>query len=229
LALLRLAQGQGETAAGTIRRAVGEATQPLERAALLPAYVEIMLEVGEHERARGACQELGEISDRQGSDALGAMAAQAVATLTLAEGDAEAALVELRRAAQLWQQLEAPYESARVRVLLGLACAALGDEDTAALELEAARDVFTELGAAPELARLASLAPGAAPADAHGLTGRELEVLRLVAAGRSNREIAAELVISEHTVARHVQNIFAKLGVSSRTAASAFAFERHLV
>jgi DNA-binding NarL/FixJ family response regulator len=147
----------------------------------------------------------------------------------LAGGDGQAALIPLRRAWQLWQMLEAPYESARVRVLVGRACAALGDEDTAALELEAARELFAELGAAPDLARVASLLPGAAAADAHGLTDRELEVLRLVAAGSSNRDIGAALVISEHTVARHLQNIFAKLGVSSRTAASAFAFEHHLV
>jgi DNA-binding CsgD family transcriptional regulator len=229
LALLRLAQGQGDTAAAAIRRAVGETTEPLERAALLPAYVEIMLDIGEYERARGACQELEEIAERQASDALGAMSAQALGALTLAEGDAQAALIALRRAWQLWQKLEAPYESARVRVLVGFACAALGDEDTAALELEAAREAFAELGAAPDLARLASPGPTAAPGSAHGLTDRELEVLRLVAAGKSNREIGAALVISEHTVARHLQNIFAKLGVSSRTAAGAFAYEQHLV
>jgi DNA-binding CsgD family transcriptional regulator/tetratricopeptide (TPR) repeat protein len=228
LALLRLAQGQGDTAAAAIRRAVGETTEPLERAALLPAYVEVMLAVGEHERARGACQELEEIANRQASDALGAMSAQALGALTLAEGDAQAALIALRRAWQLWQKLEAPYESARARFLIGLACAGLGDEDTAALELEAAREAFAGLGAAPDLARLASLGPAAAPLDDHGLTHRELEVLRLVAAGKSNREIGAALVISEHTVARHIQNIFAKLGVSSRTAAGAFAFEHHL-
>jgi DNA-binding NarL/FixJ family response regulator len=107
-------------------------------------------------------------------------------------------------------------------VLLSRACAALGDRDTAALELDAARDVFTRLGAAPDLT-------GLAPDESHGLTARELEVLRLVAAGKSNREISAELVISEHTVARHVQNIFAKLGVSSRTAATAYAFEHGMV
>jgi DNA-binding NarL/FixJ family response regulator len=227
LALLRLAQGQGETAAAAIRRAVGETTEPLKRAALLPAYVEIMLEVREHERARGACDELEEIAGRQASDALSAMSAHARGALLLADGDAEAALIALRRAGQLWQKLEAPYEGARVRVLVGRACAALGDEDTAALELEAARDVFAQLEAATDLARVAAHLPGAAPSETHGLTGRELEVLRLVAAGSSNREIAEALVISEHTVARHLQNIFRKLGVSSRTAASAVVRNDH--
>ncbi|HEX6021796.1 MAG TPA: helix-turn-helix transcriptional regulator, partial [Solirubrobacter sp.] len=118
--------------------------------------------------------------------------------------------------------LDAPYEAARTRVLLSEACRAVGDADAAALELDAARETFERLGAEPDLARLA-------PDDAHGLTARELQVLRLVAIGRSNREIAGALVISEHTVARHVQNLFAKLGVSSRTEAGAFAFTHGLV
>jgi DNA-binding NarL/FixJ family response regulator len=109
----------------------------------------------------------------------------------------------------------------------------LDDHDTANLELEAARRAFEELGAAPDEARVASLITRATeksrPADTHGLTGREIQVLRLVAAGRSNREIADELFISEHTVARHVQNIFAKLNVSSRAAATAFAFSHQIV
>jgi DNA-binding NarL/FixJ family response regulator len=129
----------------------------------------------------------------------------------------------------VWQELDAPYEVARVRVLVGLACRALDDHDTAALELDAARGAFEQLGAAPDLARLDSFTRDASAGDKHGLTARELEVLRLVAAGKTNREIAAALVVSEHTVARHVQNIFAKLHVSSRTAASAYAFENDLV
>ena len=114
-------------------------------------------------------------------------------------------------------------------MLIGLACAALGDEDTASSELDAAREVFAQLGAAPDLARVGLLTRRGASVNAHGLTTRELQVLRLIAAGDSNREIASALVISEHTVARHVQNIFAKLGVSSRTAASAFAFAHDLL
>jgi DNA-binding NarL/FixJ family response regulator len=157
------------------------------------------------------------------------MAAHVQGAVALAEGDAEGTLVALRRAFVLWQELAAPYEVARVRVLMASACRALGDEDTAALELEAAREVFAHLGAARDLASIDSIGPRPGPADLHGLTEREAEVLRLVAAGKSNREIATELVISDHTVARHVQNIFAKLGVRSRTAASAFAFEHDLV
>jgi DNA-binding NarL/FixJ family response regulator len=145
-----------------------------------------------------------------------------------AEGDPALALAALRRAAEVWQQLEAPYEVARTREIVGLACRALGDDDAATLELEAARAAFGQLGAQPDVQRIdANLAREARPS--HGLTRRELDVLRLVASGRSNRQIAAELVISEHTVARHVQNIFAKLDVSSRTAAASFAFEHQLV
>jgi DNA-binding CsgD family transcriptional regulator len=229
LALLRLAQGNGDSAAAAIRRGVGETTQPLKRAALLPAYVEIMLAVGDVEAARSACRELDHTAERQATDMLYAMASQARGEVALAEGDPQAALTALRRACQAWQELDAPHEAARARVLLGLSCRSVGDEDTAAFELEAARGVFAQLGAAPALAWVDSFAGRAAPAADYGLTARELEVLRLVAAGKSNREIASALVISERTVARHLQNIFAKLRVSSRTAAGAFAFEHDLV
>ena len=229
LALLRLAQGNGHAAGAAIRRAVSETTQPLKRAALLPAYVEIMLAVGDVEAARSACRELDEIAERHGTDLLDAMAAQARGEVARAEGDAQTALVALRRACHAWHELDAPHEAARARVLLGLTCRSLGDEDTAAFDLEAAGGVFAELGAMPALAWVDSVTARGPPADDHGLTARELEVLRLVAAGKSNREIASALVISERTVARHLQNIFAKLRVSSRTAASAFAFEHDLV
>ena len=228
LALLRLSQGDAEAAAAAIRRALGEASEPLQRAGLLPAYAEIMLVVGNVEEARDAGRELEEIAAASERPMLGAIAAHVRGAVELAEGDAEAALFSLRRAWQVWQDLEAPYEAARTRVLVGLACRVLGDDDSATLELEAARDVFEQLGAAPDVARVdAHIAP--APVNTHGLSPRELEVLRLVAAGNTNREIASILVVSEHTVARHVQNIFAKLGVSSRTAAGAFAFEHDLV
>jgi ATP/maltotriose-dependent transcriptional regulator MalT len=229
LALLRLAQGNDDAAAAAIRRVVGETTRPLKRARLLPAYVEIMLAVGDVEEARIACRELEEISARYESGMLGAMVAHAEGAIDLTEGDARAALPPLRRAWQMWQELEVPYEVARVRVLLGLACRALGDDDTATLELEAARDVFAQLGAAPDLARIDSLARRTPSVDVHRLTARELQVLRLVAAGESNRAIASELILSERTVDRHVSNIFAKLDVSSRAAATAYAYKHQLV
>jgi DNA-binding NarL/FixJ family response regulator len=132
----------------------------------------------------------------------------------------------LRRAAQLWAGLDSPYEVARSRVLLGIALRGLGDEESALAELLAAQRTFSALAAAPAAREVARLLPLSAPG---GLTAREVEVLRLVAAGRSNPQIAAELVLSEKTVARHLSNIFTKLGVGSRTAAAAFAFEQHLV
>jgi ATP/maltotriose-dependent transcriptional regulator MalT len=160
---------------------------------------------------------------------LGAMSAHAEGAVDLAEGDTRAALLALRHAWQMWQELEVPYEAARVRVLLGLACRTLGDDDTAALELEAARDVFEQLGAAPDVAWVQLVTRRATVGETHGLTARELEVLRLVVAGKSNHAIAAELFISDHTVRRHLQNIFGKLGVSSRAAATAFAFQHDLI
>jgi DNA-binding CsgD family transcriptional regulator len=228
LALLRLAQGNADAAAAAIRRVVSETKDRLTRAALLPAQVEIMLAVGDMAEASAASQELQDIAEVGAGGVLGAMSAHARGAVSLAAGDAGAASPALQEARRVWQDLGAPYETARVRELVGLACRALGDEDSATLELDAAREVFEQLGAAPDLARVDSLL-GKARGDTHGLTERELEVLRLVAAGKSNREISAALVISEHTVARHMQNIFAKLNVSSRTAASAFAFEHDLV
>ena len=229
LALLRLRQGDADAAAAAMRRALGETSEALQRAALLPAYTEIMLAVDDIEEAHNACRELGEIAAGSESAMLGAIAAHARGAIAVAGDDAAAGLASLRHALQVWQELEAPYEVARARVLVGLSCRALGDEDSAELELEAARGAFEQLGAAPDLAYVDSLAGITALTDTHGLSPRELEVLRLVAAGNTNRQIASTLVLSEHTVARHVQNIFTKLGVSSRTAATAFAFERDLV
>ena len=229
LALLRLGQGDLDAAAAAIRRVVGETTEPLNRAKLLPAYAEIMLAVGDAEEARSAAGELAELAAGPERAMLGAIAAQVRGAVDLAEGEARAALVALRHAWQVWQELEAPYEAACVRVLVGLACRAVGDDDTATLELEAARRAFAELGAAPDVARVDSLTGAAASVDAHGLTARELQVLRLVAAGKTNKAIAAELVLSERTVDRHVSNIFTTLGVSSRAAATAYAYEHALV
>ena len=229
LALLRLAQGRDDAAAAAIRRVMGETSDRLKRARLLPGYVEVMLAVGATEAALNGCRELEEISSGHPSAVLGAMSSGARGAVALAQGDAGDALGALRHARQVWEELEAPYEAARVRVLMGLACRELGDEDTAALELEGARGVFARLGAAPDLARIDSLSVGATSVDAHGLTPRELQVLRFVAAGKTNRAIAAELVLSERTVDRHVSNILTKLGVSSRAGATAYAYEHELV
>jgi DNA-binding CsgD family transcriptional regulator len=224
LAQLRLAQGRSDAAAAAIRTAEAAAVSALERARILPAFVEIMLAVGDVESARRACLELEELARGYESAMLGAMVAHARGAVQLAEGDTQAALVALRTARETWHALEAPYEIARTRILVGDACRLLGDKEAATLEHEAARNILERLGAKPDLMRM-----GARASVSHGLSRRELEVLRLVAAGKSNRDIAMALVISEHTAARHVQNIFAKLRVSSRAGATAFAFEHDLV
>jgi DNA-binding CsgD family transcriptional regulator len=229
LALLRMAQGDGEAAAAAIRRVVGETSEPATLIRLLPALVEIMLAVGDAPAARRACAQLQEIAQRWPGGMVAATVAYAQGAVDLAVGDAREALVALRRAGQAWRELEAPYEAARARVLVARACAALADEDTASQELEAAREVFAGLGAVPDLARIDALTHRAAARDPHGLTARELQVLRLVAAGETNKAIAAELVLSQRTVDRHVSNIFAKLGVSSRAAATAYAYEHGLL
>jgi ATP/maltotriose-dependent transcriptional regulator MalT len=229
LALLRLAQGRNDAAEAAIRRVVAETPETFRRARLLPAQVEIMLAVGDLPAAREAADELTGIAGRFDTPALRAVAGHALGAVLLAEGDARAAMVVLRDAWRAWRELEAPHEAARVRVLLGLGCRALGDEEAAAMELDAARGVFVQLGAGPDLARLERIAGREGAAAGHGLTARELEVLRLLAAGKTNRAIAADLVLAEKTVDRHVSNIYTKLGVSSRAAATAAAYRHRLL
>lgn len=227
LSLLRLAQGRTDAARAAIRRVLSGIADPLQRARMLPAQIDILLAAGELDEARAACIELADIADSQGTDMLQALAAQAQGEVSLADGEAATALVDLRRAFALWRQLGAPYESARVRVRIGLACRMLGDAEAAALELDAARAEFERLGAAPDLARLEALVEPAAR-HAGRLTSRELEVLRLIAAGKTNKAIAAQLHLSERTVDRHVSNIFTKLDVPSRAAATAYAYDHGL-
>ena len=228
LALLRLARGDESSAATAIRRTLSETDRPFNRVALLPAYIEIMLALEHVDESRSACRELEVIGERQESDVIGVLAAHSRGAVELAVGDASAALASLRSAWQAWIDLDAPYEAARARVLLGRACTALGDDENAGLELDGAREAFQELGAVHDVELVDSLT-GRQASEAYGLTARELEVLRLVAAGKSNREIAADLVISVHTARRHVQNIYGKLGVSSRAAATAFGLQHDLI
>lgn len=229
LALLRLAFGQVEAARAAIRTALDDTAlnDTAERARVLPAFVEIMLAAGEVRDARSAADELASLAADLEVPYLRAVSAQAEGAVLLAENDPRAAVTALRRAWQGWQKVEVPYEAARVRVLSALAYRRIGDTDTADLELDAACWVFRQLGAVPDLAAAGRLT-GEPASSAGGLTAREVQVLRLVADGGSNRAIAADLVISEHTVARHVQNIFTKIGVGSRTAAAAYAFEHGL-
>jgi ATP/maltotriose-dependent transcriptional regulator MalT len=227
-ALLRLAEGRVDAAMAMIRRSLGETPLEVDRARLLGAGVEIMLAAGEIGAARDAAEELAVIARRLGAPALEAEADRGLGSVLLEEGDPQSALGHLRRAWARWVELGAPVEAARARMLVGVACRELGDHDTAELELAAARRVFAESGARVDLRRLAPLA-GAGTDPAAGLTGREVEVLRLVAAGRTNRQIADELVISDRTVARHVSNILRKLDLANRAAATGYAYEHDLV
>jgi ATP/maltotriose-dependent transcriptional regulator MalT len=222
LALLWLARGRSDPAAAAIRRALVEAVHPLARARLLPAYVDILLARPDVAAAREGAEELQEIAEAYDTAALHARSAYARGAVDLADGAPTEALAALRRADRLWRNVDVPYEAARTRVLIGRACGALGDDASAELELEAARQAFTRLQAVGDLDR------AGARAGAAGLSPRELEVLRLVAAGRSNQAIAAELAISDRTVERHLSNIFGKLGVGSRTAAAAYAYAHGL-
>lgn len=229
LALLRLAQGRTDIAAGILRRALDETQDPPTRARVLPAYVQTMITSGEVEAARAAGDELGQIAHLLDAPYLHAVAACATGAVLLAEGDAGSALRSLRVAGSMWRELDAPYETARVQVLIGLACRALGDSETSALELAGARTVFEQLGAEPDLRTLDGLDDRAHGQTPGGLTAREVQVLRLVASGKTNRAIARELELSEKTVARHVSNSFAKIGVPSRAAATAYAYENRLI
>lgn len=229
LALLRLAQGRLDDAQGAIRRLVNEAQGLAARAKVLGACVEIMLASGDVRAARAAADELAELAAERDVPLLRAESARAQGTVLLAEGDFRRAMEALHRARAVWEEVRAPYEAARVRVLLASAYRKLADADTAQMELDTARLVFTEVGARPDLDRLDELSPQRQRHAEAGLTAREVDVVRLVAAGRTNREIADALVISEKTVARHLSNIFTKLGLSNRAAATAYAYEHELV
>jgi ATP/maltotriose-dependent transcriptional regulator MalT len=226
LALLWWEQGRGAAARGAVRRLLSESTDSIQRVRLLPAAVQITAGSGDLDEARACATELHGLAAEFGCSGLRATAAYAMGSVELATGDPAGGMPYLRSAQQLWTTLDCPYEAARTRALIGRCCAELGDQDSAAEQWQSAHRTFVDLGAAPAAADVAHrLAPSAAPA---GLTAREVEVLRLVASGRSNAQIAAQLVLSEKTVARHLSNIFTKLDVPSRTAAAAYAFEHRL-
>jgi DNA-binding CsgD family transcriptional regulator len=232
LALLRLAQGQAEAARAAIDRVMAEPTRGRQRADVLAAAVEILLASGDVPAARRAADELKATAARPESAWLRAMAASAEGAVHLADGQAREALAPLRGALTIWRDLNVPYEAARVEVLVGRACRALGDGDAARMEWDAAARVFRQFGAAPALAEVEALIherSATTQPEAGGLTARELEVIRLIARGNTNRAIARELDISEKTVARHVSNIFTKLNLSTRAAATAYAFTHRLV
>ncbi len=227
LALLWLAEGNVEAAVAAVRRMLHETGGPASRCGIRAAAVEILLAAGDIGGARAAEEELTRAADAIDAPLLRTIADAARGAVLLAEDDAASALGWYRSARAGWRDLRMPYEEALARVGIAQACLGLADRNAAELELDAARATFARLGARPALARVTRLMGRRLRPSV--LTERECEVLRLVAAGRSNREIADELIISTHTVARHVQNIFAKAGLSSRAAATAYAYEHDLV
>jgi DNA-binding CsgD family transcriptional regulator len=229
LALLRLAEGHTDAAAAAIRGAFDQPRKPSARATVLSAFVEIMIAAGELDAARKAVDELNAMAAQHPASLLRANAAQSRGALELAEGDARGALGELRSAWMEWQALEMPYEAARVRVMMGRACRQLGDVEAAELELDAARRVFLRLEAGPDLERTNDLIAVRTVPGIAQLTRRELEVIKLLAAGKTNRAIGHELSISERTVDRHVSNILTKLDLPSRAAATAYAYRHDLL
>jgi DNA-binding CsgD family transcriptional regulator/tetratricopeptide (TPR) repeat protein len=229
LSLLRLARGEAEEAATALRAALDDTKERRTRARMLPALVDVELARGDADAARIAATELAEIASTFDALALWALSAHANGAVQLAQGDARGALAALRDAWTKWRELGIPYEEAQTRVLIAVASARLGDTDTKDIETDAARQAFKRLGATRALVGVAELSQSDTPKGAAGLSPREEQVLRLVATGKTNRAIAEELFISEKTVARHVSNIFDKLGVSSRAAATAYAYQRNLI
>jgi DNA-binding CsgD family transcriptional regulator len=229
LALLRLAEGDTKAAVASIGRALGESHDKRERARILPAWVEILLASGDLPAAAEAAEELEEVAAYYGAPILDAIAQHARGAVLLAKGDGPAALKRLRQACRVWRHFGLPYEEGRSRLLVAQCCRLLGDEDTAALELGAARQIFILLAAGPDLTRTYAIFGETSPPSTHGLTKRELEVLRLLATGLTNRSIADELMVAVRTVDSHVSSIFTKLGVSSRAAATGFAHRHDLV
>jgi ATP/maltotriose-dependent transcriptional regulator MalT len=229
VALCLLATGDAGTAERAIRTALDAAGDRVSRCSILPAYVEVMLAVGKVEDARTAAEELVGTAEALDAPLLNAVSGHVQGAVLLATGESGSAQTALGHAVAAFRELGAPYDAARTRLLIGLSCREAGDEITAQLEIEAAKSAFRELGAAPDLLRAEELALKATTRAAGLLTARELEVLRHVAVGKSNRAVADDLFLSEKTVARHLSNIFTKLGVSSRSAATAYAHTHNLV
>jgi ATP/maltotriose-dependent transcriptional regulator MalT len=229
LALLRLAQGRIDAAATAISAVSDDMGNRRTRAQILAACVEIQLAAGDIPAAKRAAQDLASIQTSLETPYLQALALHAAGAVRAAEGDPKSALTAFERERRLWRDLEVPYEAARAEMQMGVAYRALGDFDTSEMELEAARRAFKALGAGPDLQRLEEVSRARDKTANGGLSTREVQVLQLVARGKSNRGIAQELGISEKTVARHMSNIFTKLDLSGRAAATAYAFRHKLV
>jgi len=226
VALLRLAQGRVDAAQTIIARCLTETSTPLSRANLLPLQAHIAIAAGDLDAAAEALAELDTIVAAFDNPEHGAAARSTRGRLELACGDTEAACATVGQAIEQWLGLGVPYEVATARTMLGQALRERGDDAAAAESFAAAAKLFDQIGARLDAHLLAAESTPVLPA---GLTGREVEVLQLVAAGLTNNEIASELFLSAKTVSRHLSNIFTKIGVTSRAGATAFAFEHGLV
>jgi DNA-binding CsgD family transcriptional regulator len=226
-ALLWLARGRTAAALGAVRRLLAEPGPSVRRSRVLPAAVDVLLAAHDVDAARDCARELDGLAESFGSEVLAAAASTAWGRVQLASGDPAGALPYLRKAHQAWVRLDMPHEAALAQADTGRALVALGDHESARRALASARGVLVSVGAGPDVDDLDGV--GSTASRPARLTEREVEVLGLVAEGRSNAQIASALVLSDRTVARHLSNIFTKLGVGSRTAAAAFAFEHDLV
>lgn len=226
--LLRFARGDTEPAAEAIRRALEERSDRSTRAQVLVAAVEILAATGNNEVAAEAAAELSDLAIQIGAPVLSAMATRASAVVALAS-DPERSLEQAQKAADEWARLDSPYDHAKAREVAAVACIRLGDLDSARFWVEPARSTYERLGAEPDLKRLKVTFEQSRPTDDHALTERQIEVLTAVATGKTNRQIAEELYVSEHTVRRHLQNIFNEIGVTTRSAATAYAYEQGLI
>ena len=226
LVLLRLAQGRVEAAHSAVNRLLAERQGAVDRARLLPAAVRVLLAAGEVHRAQECAEELRAIAKSFACAAVTAESEDALGQVRMARGDASGALPHARAARRGWETLLCPYRAAQSQAAVGRALAQLGDAESATRELTGALAVLTRLGAGPAVEEVRPLlVPAGLPG---GLTAREVEVLRLLASGRGNAQIASDLFLSQKTVARHLSNIYTKLDVTTRSAATAYAFEHHL-
>ena len=229
LSLLRLTQGEIDAATASIRGVLLDTRTQAARARVLAAAVEILLAAGDVEQARAAASELSTIAGAIGAPLLSATSAQATGAVLLSEGDVAGAATLFCQASEIWRELEMPYEEARTRVLMAAVCERRNDFEGQRLEVEAAQRLFRQLEVEFCGPRIGEPPKPITPERIGVLSERETQVLRLLASGKTNRAIAEELFISEKTVARHVSNIFDKLGVSTRSAATAWAYQRDLV